>query len=67
MDLHLITGAILPVLPTILTQFDSKVVSGRYFQQCPSLKTVLPPWMVESGYPELDLLCMTASCHDALC
>ena len=49
MDLHLITGAILPVLPTILAQFDSKVVSGRYSQQCPTLKVVLPPWMVESS------------------
>ena len=49
MDLHLITGAILPVLPTILTQFDSKVVSGRYLHQCLTLKGVLLLWKLESG------------------
>ena len=49
MDLHLITGAILPVLPTILNQFDRKMVSGRYFSQCRTLKNMLHPWMPESG------------------
>ena len=55
MDLHLITGAIMPVLPTILNQFDKRVVSGRYFLQCPPFKSVLPPCMLESGLFELDL------------
>ena len=28
-DLHLITGSIMPVLPTILTGFDNMVIGGR--------------------------------------
>lgn len=36
-DLHLITGSIMPVLPTILKTFDGLKVAGRCaVQECPT-------------------------------